>query len=88
MRELTIFNYSSTPEEPLGHVRLSGGVITLTGFSAPMQAELQRGIPDHATQTRVTPEAGEAFFIGVLNRYSGGYVRAVEHSTYGSILKG
>lgn len=87
MRELTIFNYSKTPEEALGRVQLSGGVIALVGFSPTMQAELQQGIPDHKTRVRVMPDAGEAFFDAVLQRYSGAYVRAVEN-TYGSILKG
>jgi hypothetical protein len=51
-----------------------------------MMAELQAGMPDANTGTRIMPDQGVVFFEAVLNRYSGAYVRAVE-KTLGSILK-
>jgi hypothetical protein len=86
MRELTIYNYSMKPEEVLGKVRLVEGEVTITGFPPRMMTELQAGMPDANTGTRIMPDQGVVFFEAVLNRYSGAYVRAVE-KTLGSILK-
>ena len=80
MRELTIYNYSMKPEEVLGKVRLVEGEVTITGFPPRMMAELQAGMPDANTGTRIMPDLGVVFFEAVLNRYTGAYVRAVERS--------